>query len=263
MQISLGRDSITGNEFSIDPTKHVSIESMSGMENPPCSSIFSSNHIRQGNGGLFIDPHGDTADQIARLSSRKADAGFHSGSTLMPPSSAVQPALFQFSGGARARQGVPFHHFKYVTAGQIKPPIHLQIRLRLDLLRQQLPQHHCSVKFSLQSLAHPHAVRTPASSTHNVTATVTNIRLTPPSLAPESGTTVPSAPALHRTPAQQRRRNRPRQHQPIIDRRHAPKNQLPQSSRATAAAIVAIPTHVTVAVRSPAKITTPPAAAPL
>ena len=24
-------------------------------------------HIRQGNGGLFIDPHGDTADQIAKL----------------------------------------------------------------------------------------------------------------------------------------------------------------------------------------------------
>lgn len=24
-------------------------------------------HIHQGNGGLFIDPHGDTADQIAKL----------------------------------------------------------------------------------------------------------------------------------------------------------------------------------------------------
>src|SRR5580704_16777847 len=67
MNISLGRDSITGNEFSIDSTKHVNIEGMSGMGKSTLLVNLFVEHIRQGNGGLFIDPHGDTADQIARL----------------------------------------------------------------------------------------------------------------------------------------------------------------------------------------------------
>src|SRR3984885_540828 len=67
MNISLGRDSITGNEFSIDPTKHINIEGMSGMGKSTLLVNLFIEHIRQGNGGLFIDPHGDTADQIARL----------------------------------------------------------------------------------------------------------------------------------------------------------------------------------------------------
>jgi hypothetical protein len=67
MNISLGRDSITGNEFSIDSTKHINIEGMSGMGKSTLLVNLFIEHIRQGNGGLFIDPHGDTADQIGRL----------------------------------------------------------------------------------------------------------------------------------------------------------------------------------------------------
>lgn len=67
MQTSLGRDSITNQDFFIDSTKHVSIEGMSGMgKSTMLVNLFIEN-LRQGNGGLFIDPHGDTADQIARL----------------------------------------------------------------------------------------------------------------------------------------------------------------------------------------------------
>jgi ABC-type phosphate/phosphonate transport system ATPase subunit len=67
MNISLGRDSITNQEFSIDSTKHINITGMSGMGKSTLLVNLFIEHIRQGNGGLFIDPHGDTADQIAKL----------------------------------------------------------------------------------------------------------------------------------------------------------------------------------------------------
>ena len=67
MNISIGRDSITRNEFSIDSTKHINISGMSGMGKSTLLVNLFIEHIRQGNGGLFIDPHGDTADQIAKL----------------------------------------------------------------------------------------------------------------------------------------------------------------------------------------------------
>jgi hypothetical protein len=47
--------------------KHLNIEGMSGMGKPTLLVNVFIEHIRQGNGGLFIDPHGDTADQIAKL----------------------------------------------------------------------------------------------------------------------------------------------------------------------------------------------------
>jgi hypothetical protein len=65
--ISIGRDSITNTEFLIDSTKHISVEGMSGMGKSTLLVNLFIEHIRQGNGGLFIDPHGDTADQIAKL----------------------------------------------------------------------------------------------------------------------------------------------------------------------------------------------------
>src|SRR5664280_634437 len=67
MDISIGRDSITRNEFSIDSTKHINIEGMSGMGKSTLLVNIFIEHIRQGHGGLFIDPHGDTADQLAKL----------------------------------------------------------------------------------------------------------------------------------------------------------------------------------------------------
>jgi DNA helicase HerA-like ATPase len=67
MNTSIGRDSIYQNDFSIDLTKHVNVEGMSGMGKSTLLVNLFIEHIRQGHGGLFIDPHGDTADQIARL----------------------------------------------------------------------------------------------------------------------------------------------------------------------------------------------------
>jgi DNA helicase HerA-like ATPase len=67
MNISLGRDSITNQEFFIDSTRHINIEGMSGMGKSTLLVNLFIEHIRQGHGGLFIDPHGDTADQIAKL----------------------------------------------------------------------------------------------------------------------------------------------------------------------------------------------------
>ena len=55
MQISLGRDSITGNEFSIGSTKHINIEGMSGMGKSTLLANLFIEHVRRGNGGLFID----------------------------------------------------------------------------------------------------------------------------------------------------------------------------------------------------------------
>ena len=67
MEISIGTDSITGSEVLLDSTKHINITGMSGMgKSTMLVNLFIAN-IRQGNGGLFIDPHGDTADQITKL----------------------------------------------------------------------------------------------------------------------------------------------------------------------------------------------------
>ena len=67
MKISIGTDSITGQEVFLDSTKHINIEGMSGMGKSTLLVNLFIEHIRQGNGGLFIDPHGDTADQISKL----------------------------------------------------------------------------------------------------------------------------------------------------------------------------------------------------
>jgi hypothetical protein len=67
MNISIGKNSITGREFFLDSTKHINIEGMSGMGKSTLLVNLFIEHIRQGHGGLFIDPHGDTADQIAKF----------------------------------------------------------------------------------------------------------------------------------------------------------------------------------------------------
>jgi DNA helicase HerA-like ATPase len=67
MNTFIGTDSITGRDFSIDTTKHVNLEGMSGMGKSTLLVNLFIEHVRQGNGGLFIDPHGDAADQISQL----------------------------------------------------------------------------------------------------------------------------------------------------------------------------------------------------
>ena len=66
MNVFIGTDP-TNRPFSIDTSKHVNIEGMSGVGKSTLLVNLFIEHIRQGHGGLFIDPHGDTADQIARL----------------------------------------------------------------------------------------------------------------------------------------------------------------------------------------------------
>ena len=66
MNVSIGTDE-QKRDFAIDTTKHIQIEGMSGMGKSTLLVNVFVEHIRQGNGGLFIDPHGDTADAIAKL----------------------------------------------------------------------------------------------------------------------------------------------------------------------------------------------------
>jgi hypothetical protein len=88
MQISIGKDSITGQDVILDSTKHINIEGMSGMgKSTLLVNLFIAN-IRQGNGGLFIDPHGDTADQIVRLIPKSRTRDFiwiDPDASLVPP----------------------------------------------------------------------------------------------------------------------------------------------------------------------------------
>jgi DNA helicase HerA-like ATPase len=63
----LGIDDFNRQEFAIDTTRHINITGMSGMGKSTLLLNLFIEHIRLGNGGLFIDPHGDTADLIAQL----------------------------------------------------------------------------------------------------------------------------------------------------------------------------------------------------
>jgi DNA helicase HerA-like ATPase len=67
MNTIIGTDYISSQPFFIDTSKHINIEGMSGVGKSTLLVNLFIEHIRQGHGGLFIDPHGDTADQIARL----------------------------------------------------------------------------------------------------------------------------------------------------------------------------------------------------
>jgi Type IV secretion-system coupling protein DNA-binding domain len=64
--IEIGKDYITGKPFSIDETKHTNIEGSSGMGKSTLLFNIFSQHIRNGNPGALIDPHGDLADAIAK-----------------------------------------------------------------------------------------------------------------------------------------------------------------------------------------------------
>lgn len=65
--IPIGIDYLNQQEFAVDTSRHVNITGMSGMGKSTLLLNLFVEHIRQGHGGIFIDPHGDTADQIARL----------------------------------------------------------------------------------------------------------------------------------------------------------------------------------------------------
>jgi hypothetical protein len=102
MNISLGKDSISGNDFSVDSSKHINIEGMSGMGISTLLVNFFIESIRRGNGGLFIDPHGDAADQIAKLLPNSGDfIWIDSRASLVPPFSPVHSIRRKNSSWAR------------------------------------------------------------------------------------------------------------------------------------------------------------------
>src|SRR5665213_1746947 len=65
--IYIGKNYSKNNLVSIDASKHVNIEGMSGMGKSTLLARLFVEHIRAGGGGLFIDPHGETADEIATM----------------------------------------------------------------------------------------------------------------------------------------------------------------------------------------------------
>jgi DNA helicase HerA-like ATPase len=67
MNVTIGTDFSTGDPIAIDTSKHINLEGMSGVGKSTTLVRLFIEHIRQGNGGVFIDPHGDTADQLATL----------------------------------------------------------------------------------------------------------------------------------------------------------------------------------------------------
>ena len=67
MNVSIGIDYIKQSDFQIDTSKHVHVDGMSGVGKSTLLVNLFIEHVRQGLGGLFVDPHGDTADQIIRL----------------------------------------------------------------------------------------------------------------------------------------------------------------------------------------------------
>lgn len=67
MHTPIGIDFINRQEVAIDTSKHINIEGMSGMGKSTLLVNLFIEHIREGRGGIFIDPHGDSADAIAKL----------------------------------------------------------------------------------------------------------------------------------------------------------------------------------------------------
>jgi hypothetical protein len=67
MNAIIGNDFISNRPLAIDTARHINIEGMSGVGKSSLLINLFVEHIRQGNGGLFIDPHGDAADAIAKL----------------------------------------------------------------------------------------------------------------------------------------------------------------------------------------------------
>jgi len=64
MNISIGTDS-NGRPFSIDASKHINLEGMSGVGKSTLLTGIFLDWIRSGKGGVFLDPHGDAADYLA------------------------------------------------------------------------------------------------------------------------------------------------------------------------------------------------------
>lgn len=65
--MTIGTDTIYGTPVSLDLTKHTNIEGASGMGKSTLLANLFINHVREGGGGILIDPHGDVADLVTKM----------------------------------------------------------------------------------------------------------------------------------------------------------------------------------------------------
>ena len=66
--LTIGTDSIHRKPYRIDPTRHINVIGATGMGKSALLERIFINFIREGNGGLFMDVHGDAADRLVLLS---------------------------------------------------------------------------------------------------------------------------------------------------------------------------------------------------
>ncbi len=68
MLIKIGKESISGNPYRIDPTRHISVIGGSGVgKSSLLERLFISFVSKKGHGGAFFDPHGDSARVLPLL----------------------------------------------------------------------------------------------------------------------------------------------------------------------------------------------------
>src|ERR1035438_9032568 len=66
--LTIGTDSIHRKPYRIDPTRHINVIGATGMGKSALLERIFINFIREGNGGLFMDVHGDAAERLVLLS---------------------------------------------------------------------------------------------------------------------------------------------------------------------------------------------------
>src|SRR5947209_6968480 len=69
--ITIGTDTTFKKPYQVDAARHISIIGGSGMGKSSLLETIFLNFVKEGNGGLFIDPHGDTADRLLLLLPKK------------------------------------------------------------------------------------------------------------------------------------------------------------------------------------------------
>jgi len=86
--ITIGSRALNHLPYEIDPTRHINVIGGSGVGKSSLLEHVFLEFIKQGYGGLFIDPHGDTADRLPLLipKNRRRDIiWFDPGAYAVPP----------------------------------------------------------------------------------------------------------------------------------------------------------------------------------
>lgn len=67
MLITIGTNSLDYHPYSIDPTRHINVIGGSGVGKSSLLEHIFLEFIKQGGGGVYLDPHGDSADRLPLL----------------------------------------------------------------------------------------------------------------------------------------------------------------------------------------------------